>query len=317
MPPLTLLLIFGGAAASAAAIASLIFDHFMRDRLSVNERLAERLSPARQRHGKRSPLFRDLKTLQAQTRLGHVALQQRVALLLEQSGLSLTLPQLLAASLVCGVTGLLAVGFLAPMWWLAPLGGLLGLVCPLGLVEMRRRSRISKLCHQLPDAFDQMKRAMRAGQSITGAMQVVAADMQPPLSSEFATCCKQQELGLPLQTCLQDLSRRTGVMELQIFAVALVVQRESGGNCLELFTNLADLVRKRIRLVARVKALTSEGRMQAIVLALLPILGFLTIYFLDRDYIQPLLDRPYVLLGLAASEILGVLWIRKIVNVQY
>ncbi len=99
--------------------------------------------------------------------------------------------------------------------------------------------------------------------------------------------------------------------------MALLVQRESGGNCAEILSNLSEVVRKRLRLVGRVKALTGEGRLQAAVLSLLPIAAFVAIYLLNREYANVLLQRPWLLVGLAASEILGTLWIRRIVTIEY
>ena len=312
------LLIFIGAAGFMAAIAALVFDRYLREQWTVQDRLRDRLVSGNSKgRSRRSPLFRDLKTLQDQTRQGQLQFWQKFTTSVEQSGLPLSPKALLTVAAVMGALASVLTLVLSPLWWLSVPVGLLATSVTFIVVENRRRARILALCRQLPEAFDQMKRAMRAGHSLPSAMQIAAADMHPPIAEELANCCKQQELGLPLPTALQDLARRTGVMELQIFAVAMVVQRESGGNCLELFTNLADLVRKRIHLVARVKAFTSEGRMQAIVLGTLPILAFAAILFLDPGYAQPLLERPLVLAGLAASEIAGTLWIRKIINIEY
>lgn len=315
---LTYLLIFAGAACSAAAILLLIFENYLRERWDLHDRLAAQLSPtSEESRSKRSPLFRDLKALETQTRQGQPGLRRRFEIRLEQSALPISAQAVVV--LACGgglLSGVLTV-LICPFPLLALPVSLIFLIAPFMVVESRRQSRMHSLCRQLPEAFDQMKRAMRAGQSLPAAMQVVASDMRAPLADEFATCCKQQELGLPLQTTLDDLARRTGVMEVHIFAVAMVVQRESGGNCLELFTNLAELVRKRIHLVSRVKAMTSEGRLQAIVLGLLPLVAFASIFFLDREYARPLLERPNLLLGLVASEIAGTLWIRRIINIEY
>jgi len=315
---LTYLLIFAGAACSAAACLLLVFDYFLRDRWNLHDRLAAELSPnSEETRSKRSPLFRDLKALETQTRQGQPGLLRRFEIRLEQSGLLISAQAIVAIACVGSFVSGVAMLLLCPLPVLAvPVCGAF-LITPFLVVESCRRARMLSLCRQLPEAFDQMKRAMRAGQSLPAAMQVVASDMRAPLADEFATCCKQQELGLPLQTTLDDLARRTGVMEVHIFAVAMVVQRESGGNCLELFTNLADLVRKRIHLVSRVKAMTSEGRLQAIVLGLLPLVAFASIFFLDREYARPLLERPNLLLGLVASEIAGTLWIRRIINIEY
>lgn len=188
---------------------------------------------------------------------------------------------------------------------------------PLAYVRARCRNRQRVLCGQLPEAFDLMARAVRAGQTVTGAFQIVARDLQPPLADEFAYCYEQQNLGRAADLALRDLAERTGVIELQMFVAALLVQRRSGGNVVELLSNLSSLVQKRLRLAGKVRALTSEGRLQALVLGLLPIGVFGGLFFANRPYIQVLLDRPHILGALAGLQLAGALWVQKIVNVDY
>ena len=137
-----------------------------------------------------------------------------------------------------------------------------------------RGRRIALLRSQLPDAFELMARAIQAGQTVTSSFQVVADNFQDLLGCEFRYCSEQQNLGMPLQVSLRDLARRTGVIELKMFAVTLSVQRQSGGNPVEMLQNLATVIRKRTKLIDRVKALTGEGRMQATVLLVLPFVLF-------------------------------------------
>jgi tight adherence protein B len=106
-------------------------------------------------------------------------------------------------------------------------------------------------------------------------------------------------------------------MELQLFVVAMLVQRRSGGNPIEILENLSEVIRKRVRLRGKVHACTSEGRMQAVVLSILPVLAFAALLFLNRTYAQILLDRPKLLLAVAGWQIVGIFWIRRIVNFQY
>jgi tight adherence protein B len=106
-------------------------------------------------------------------------------------------------------------------------------------------------------------------------------------------------------------------MELQLFVVAMLVHGTSGGNPVEILDNLSEVVRKRIRMVGKVRALTSEGRLQAVILSILPLGAFVAIYVLNRSYAQLLLDRPRLLVAVLVSQALGTLWIRRIVNFEY
>jgi tight adherence protein B len=162
-----------------------------------------------------------------------------------------------------------------------------------------------------------MARVIRAGQTMAQGLQAVADEFDAPIAAEFAYCYEQQNLGLPPETALRDLARRTGLLEIKIFVLAVVVQQQSGGNLADLLDKLAAIVRERFRIRSKIKALTAEGRLQAAVLLILPPALFLIILVLNRDFGQVLLDRPNLLLGMLVSEALGALWIRKIVNFDF
>jgi tight adherence protein B len=178
---------------------------------------------------------------------------------------------------------------------------------------MRQR----KLSRQLPEAFAMISRAVRAGQTIPSALQIIAEDFDPPISTEFARCYEQQNLGISRESALRQLAKRTGIMELQILVVALLVQAKSGGNLVELLDNLSTMIRKRLKLKDRVRALTGEGRMQALVLSILPVAALVGIIVLAPEYSQCLLERPWLLAGTAAAVAAGAFWVRRIVNFEY
>src|SRR5262249_57164429 len=123
----------------------------------------------------------------------------------------------------------------------------------------------------LPDAFDLMARVIRAGQTMSQAIQSVADEFDQPLAGEFAYCYEQQNLGLSPEVALRDLARRTGLVEVKIFVLAMLVQQQTGGNLAELLDKLSGVVRERFRVPGKIKALTAEGRMQATVLLVLPL----------------------------------------------
>ncbi|WP_391503330.1 type II secretion system F family protein [Botrimarina mediterranea] len=162
-----------------------------------------------------------------------------------------------------------------------------------------------------------ISRAIKAGQTVPAALQIIADDFEKPIATEFALCYEQQNLGMSRESALRRLAARSGVMELQIFVVALLVQARSGGDLIELLDNLALMIRKRLKLGDRVRALTGEGRMQAMVLIVLPIAAFLGIVSMAPDYASCLLERPWLLCATAIAQVAGALWIRQIVNFDY
>ena len=110
---------------------------------------------------------------------------------------------------------------------------------PLFYVQFKRKARLEKLRSQLPDAFDLMGRVIRAGQTMSQALLAVADEFAQPIAGEFAYCYEQQNLGLPPETAFRDLSRRTGLIEIKIFVLALLVQQQTGGNLAELLDKLS------------------------------------------------------------------------------
>jgi tight adherence protein B len=303
--------------ATVASLGLLARELILGYRRQVGARLSEEFGRGSQKTGERASLFKDLARLAREADTGHDSLGARLELMIEQADLSASPRQLLAGGLLGGA--LLALVMLAAAESVAGACGcfLVGAAAPFGYALFRRQQRIDRLRRQLPDAFEIMSRSIRAGQTVPRAFQVVADDFESPLADEFGWCCEQQNLGLPQEVALRDLARRTGVTELQMLVVALIVQRQSGGSPVELLDNLAKVVRKRIRLRERVKALTAEGRMQALVLLCLPPLVLGGISLTNGEYVAVLWQQPWLLAGMAASEFFGALWIRRIITFRY
>jgi tight adherence protein B len=308
---------FIGGVLAVVSVFSIISDLVLKDKARIKERLDEAFGDERQRRARKSELFRDLTLFHTETSRHVPVMWKRFVTAVEHAGLRtgpLTILQIaFTACIIGGVVGTTVTG----LWLVGILLALAGLVAPFIYVYAARAARIHTLCMQLPEAFDLMSRAIKAGQTMAGAMQLAGEQLKPPLSLELASCCEQQNLGLPYDVALQELARRTGVMELQMFVVALLVHRNTGGNLSEILDGLSDVIRKRTRLRGRVKAATSEGRLQALVLSLLPLGALLALLLLNRPYAQLLLDRPSLLCVILASEAVGTMWIRKIISFDY
>ena len=162
-----------------------------------------------------------------------------------------------------------------------------------------------------------MSRVIRAGQTMAQAIQAVADEFAPPIAGEFAFCFEQQNLGLPPETALRELARRTGLLELKIFVLALLVQQQTGGNLAEMLDNLSIIIRERYRMRGKIQALTAEGRFQAIILLALPPGVFVMMLGLNSEYGAILLKHPPLIWITVISEAIGALWIRKIIHFDY
>jgi tight adherence protein B len=304
---------FAAAALMTVSAGLLVYDWRFRYRSVLRGRIDE-LIAHHETSQRDAGVFKDL------ARLGHNgsdqpwSFRQWVEAMIEQAGVPWTVSMLAAASalgaVAAGVVGLALHGGLA-----VPAAGL-GAFAPVGFLYARRHMRRRRLCRQLPETFQMISRAVRAGQTIPAALQIIAEDFEAPVRDEFALCYEQQNLGMSRESALRGLARRSGVMELQIFVVALLVQARSGGDLVELLDNLAAMVRKRLQLRERIRVLTGEGRLQATVLMVLPVAALATLLTTSPDYASVLVQRPWLLIGSAGMQAVGCLWIRHILNLE-
>ena len=316
-PTLLTLLTFLAVVLAVGGIYSLMMDLFLRDRSRLNDRINEEFRHQQRERAKKTSLFRDLGKLREEVGAGEPDIQQQFLDLIDQSGMeNLTAPKLLGmmagGGFVFGVLGFAVfnlTGF--------AVGLPVGVFVPLGFVMFKRKQRLDKLRSQLPDVFDLMSRVLRAGQTITQAMQAVSDEFSEPIAVEFALCSEMMNLGIPPEAAFQDLARRSGVMELKIFVMALMINRETGGNLAEVLDNLSAVVRDRFRINGQIKTLTAEGRLQAAVLLALPPAMLVIMLVVNRAYAQDLLDRPILIVMMLVSEFIGALWIRSIVNFDF
>ncbi len=250
----------------------------------------------------------------------HLAGHHRLALWLQQAQLGWGLGRLLAASLLLGLLGHAAVAGVAADASLAALAaGLLLAASPWAHVAWRRQQRLARVQSQLPDALDLMGRALQAGHALSSALQMVAEEMPDPIATEFKAVHDAVNFGMGLPQAFAGLTERVPLSDLRYFVVAVLIQRESGGNLAELLASLACLIRERLKLQARVKVLSAEGRLSAWILVVLPFaLGGLMAFF-NPEFMSPLWTDPlgisllHWMLGLMA---LGLLLIRNIVRLR-
>jgi tight adherence protein B len=235
--------------------------------------------------------------------------------MLSHAGIDLT-PQLFlvicgGASVLLGVAGMLLQG-----WFTGVPGLLAGGAAPWLYLRRRLNQRHEKLLRQLPPAFDLMARVLRAGLSMPQALQAVAESFEEPIAGDFGRCQEEQKLGIFPEVSFRRMAERTGVLEVKIFVMALLIQRQTGGNLSDVLERLAGLIRDRLRVRNSIRTLTAEGRMQATVLLVLPLVMFLAMRFLNREYTDVLLDHPALLAATGGLMALGAAWIRRIIDIE-
>jgi len=313
------LLTFVATVIGVLCVCSLVADLFLRDRSRFARRVDEEFRERQRESVRRSRLFKDPQRGFAETadREELHGWGERLTAMVEQSGLHLSSGALLsimaASGLALGAMAMLIRGNLL----VAGLAGMVGSGLPFGYVYHTWKRRKDKLLRQLPDAFDLMARAVRAGHTVSQSLQAVADEFEPPIAMEFTYCYEQQNLGLSPELALRDLARRCGLLEIKILVLALLVQQQTGGNLAQLLEDSAALVRDRLIIRVKVQALTGEGRLQAIVLLALPFFLMAALFFLQPTYVAELFRRPFLLGSMAVAMVIGTLWIRKIINFDF
>jgi tight adherence protein B len=241
----------------------------------------------------------------------------RLSRLVDESGLQVRSGQLFLISLGLGAMVLFPIGVVWAHWTTAAILTPVAVSLPVVYVAIARARRKEKLLSQLPDAFDLMSRTLRAGQTMSQALQAVADEYSPPIAVEFGYCHDQQNLGLSPEAAMRDLARRTGLLELKIFVLAVMIHRQTGGNLSELLQKLAMLIRQRYRIRGTIKSLTAEGRLQALILLALPPVMLVVMLVLNRPYAMVLFRYPGTLLAVVAMMMAGGLWMQRIVKFDF
>jgi tight adherence protein B len=244
----------------------------------------------------------------------------RLQLFIQQSALDLTAGMLLTLSLLAGWFAFLISMLFGLSVILASLIGLIGLPIPILIVAIKRQRRFLKFEEIFPDAIDLLGRAVRAGHAFTTGLDLIGKEMPSPVSDEFQRTYEQQNLGLPLRDALENMVQRVPLTDVRIFVIALMIQRESGGNLAEILDNLAHVIRERFKLMRQIRVYTAQGRLSLYLLvAIPPVLGVM-IYFMDRDYIMRLFTDPLGIKFLIAGillQVMGYFVIRKIIQPKF
>jgi tight adherence protein B len=190
---------------------------------------------------------------------------------------------------------------------------------PLIYLSFRRKRRMKKLTTQLPDVFEMMSQALRAGHSLASAIQLVHEQMPDPIGTEFGRVFHEQNLGVKIEDALTDMANRVDSLDVRFFVTAVLIQRQTGGDLAEVLDKIGSLIRDRIQLFGMVQALTAEGRLSGWVLFLLPIIVFFAAMALNREYASVMITEPMgkaMLFVAAGMQIMGMAMIRWIVNIK-
>jgi tight adherence protein B len=249
------------------------------------------------------------------------AIPQLAALdrLLLQAGVNWRVAQFLGATAGMGVTAMLVLP--ASRMPLLPACALVAALTatPYVMLLRARAARLRKLEVQLAEAADFLARALRAGHAFANVMKMAGDELPDPIGAEFKATYEEVNYGVPMNEALHNLAARIPLTDLRYFVLAVLIQRESGGNLAELLGNISRLVRSRLKLLGQIRVLSAEGRLSAWILGVLPLAMMLVMSLTNYDYISLLWTDPNgvrMLWVAGTGMVIGALWMRKLVRIR-
>ncbi len=180
--------------------------------------------------------------------------------------------------------------------------------------------RQKKFTMHFADAMDIIVRGVRTGLPLGDCLKIIAHESPDPLGTEFRRVVEGEGLGIPIEVCLEQMYERMPISEVNFFSTVLNIQKTTGGNLGESLANLAGVLRGRKLLREKIKALSAEAKMSAIIIGALPIVVMLLVTLASPEYMSELYTTPTghrnMMIG-AGMMVLGTLMMRKMINFKF
>ena len=195
----------------------------------------------------------------------------------------------------------------------------LGALLPVMALNFRSTRTRKKMEEQFPVALDVFVRGLRAGHPIAAALDLLTVEMPDPIGTQFGLAVDEVTYGAELRDALQSMAERWDLDDMRMFVVSLSVQNETGGNLAEILENLSQVIRERHSMMMKVRALSSEGRMTAMMLTILPVFTFATLFLFNPPFFLDVANDPWFVPGFAmliALYTIGFVTIRKMVDLK-
>ncbi len=211
------------------------------------------------------------------------------------------------------VLSVLLLGLIA--WFLgnrhpvsALIGGIIGLFAPGMYVKSQQKKRLQKFNDQLSDMLNLMVNGLRAGYSTMQAMEAISKELPAPISEEFRRVVQEMQIGIPMESALDNLLRRIPSEDLDFVVTAINVQREVGGNLSEILDNISFTIRERVRIKGEVRVLTSQVRTSGSVLSMIPFFLVLILWFLNQEYLMAVTKGGPIITAAIICVVLGLIF---------
>jgi tight adherence protein B len=239
---------------------------------------------------------------------------------IEQAGLTFSVRQFYLGSLVCAaVFGV--VGFISgqQLWVTALLVFIGGLGAPRWYVGFCRKRRQKKFTSEFSNAIDVIVRGVKSGLPVNECLKIIATESPKPVCEEFHMLTEGIRIGLSLEQVLDRMHERMPLQEVSFFSIVLLIQQKTGGNLAEALGNLANVLRGRKLMEAKIKALSAEAKASAMIIGSLPFLVMGAVQLSSPDYLVPLFATPtgnFILIGSGLWMATGILVMRKMIQIK-
>ena len=244
----------------------------------------------------------------------------QLQLMIDQSGLNISIGALLAASAALAALAFFLVYRFTGWLSLALPVAAFAAVVPYNVVKYMRTRRMRKFEEQFPEALDLLGRSLRAGHAFTTGLEMIATEMTDPIGPEFRTLYDQQNFGMPLPDALRLFAQKIPVLDARFFVTAVLIQREAGGNLSEVLDNLAKVMRERFRVKRQMRVISAHGRISGWVLVCLPPVLAAAIFSVNPETRRLMFNDPLgqqLMIAAVTLQVIGTLIMRKIINVPY
>ncbi|MFN3151992.1 type II secretion system F family protein [Bremerella sp.] len=299
------ILVFGGMAAALGALLMGVRDLFV----SRDSRLMA------------SPI---LKKLPARIEEADATAVSRFDVWLERAiymtGMNMSITMAAMLFILIGITAGMAVFVFTEDMLYSVIAGLFGIVVCFVILSISYKRVMKQFEEQFPSALDLLARAVRAGESLDQALVMIGDSVNDPVAGEFRRIAKHLEMGLSLSAAMKSLAYRVPTMDVRIFASALSVHREAGGNLPKTLERLAGVIRDRMSYQRQLKSVTGAGRITALIISCLGPLLFLYLFFVQPEYSSSLWNDPtgrLVLIAAAVSQLIGLFIVSRMLRSRY
>jgi tight adherence protein B len=204
-------------------------------------------------------------------------------------------------------------------FFIAIIFGIIGNLIPRIVLWKLRKNRLEKFNQQLAGILPTLSGSLRSGFTLIQAIDFLIKESQPPISQEFGLLIRENKLGVPLDKALENLTERVPSDDLNLLVSSTIIARTTGGNLAEIFDILATTIRERYQIEGKIKALTSQGRMQGIVVGIMPFGLGLVLYWMDPAAMTPLFTTwmGYAIITVCLILLaLGGVFIKKIISID-